>query len=106
MGNELAKMPFLIGHFRLHIATKPADNWMDFLRLHYANAQHGQTDPAHRQLPLHAVSFPVHAGMLLPAALEVSGLRVAEDDREEIQGQDETLLPADFRSRLLRPPRI
>lgn len=105
LGSEVVKLPFLLRHFRLHVAAKPADTWLDFLRLHYANTQHRQTDPAHGQLPLHSAAVPAHTLSLLPASVEFPVLTLVNDERGRRFWPDETLLPAGFKSRLLRPPR-
>lgn len=106
LGNEMAKIPFMVRHFRLHVAANPEDTWFDFLRLHYANDQHRQADPAHRQLPLFAVQVSVHAQTLLPDPVEWPRSFSMDEPPEDSQWPDETLLPGDFRGRLLRPPRI
>lgn len=106
VGNELAKMPFMVRHFRLHVAVNPEDTWFDFLGMHYANAQHRQADPAHRQLPLFAVQVSVHAQTLLPDPVEWPIYPAIKAQPADGRWPDESLLPGDFRGRLLRPPRM
>lgn len=105
VGGEMVKIPFLARHFRLYTAANPGGSWQDFLRLHYANTKHRNTDPEHRQLPFHSTAAPVIPVMLLPALSDVAPIPPAGADLAVQLWQDETLLPADYRSRLLRPPR-
>lgn len=106
VGSELVKIPFLARHFSLYAMANPCGSWPDFLRLHYANTQHRNTDPEHRQLPFHSTAGPVLQAMLLPASPETFSAPPAGANRAAQLWQDETLLPADYRSRLLRPPRV
>lgn len=105
IGGELMKMPFLIRHFALHRVARPVDSLVDFLRLHYANGKHRDTDSTHRQLPFHSCPHPVASAMVMPVD---TGIGSACPEARRIAGlsaRDENLLPCDFRSGVLRPPR-
>ena len=104
-GSELAKVPVLIRHFRLHQAGAAGSTWCDFLRLHYANNRHREADPVHHQLPLHAFSGQGFTVMLLPDHPAAAFDLVSLHRSRALPPGDDTLLPTDFRSRLLRPPR-
>lgn len=105
LGDELAKIPFLLCHFNAYKAEAEG-SFFEFLRLHYADTMHRKADPAHRNLPLQSIS----AGSLffaLPPAHPFSRMQARPDEKNrELPLRDETLLPSDFRARLLRPPRV
>jgi hypothetical protein len=105
LGAELSKLPFLLSHFReySHQNTRTA-SWWDFLYLHYADPVHQQSDPAHQQLPGQQVEG-VERGEMLPseqAILPVLPQQATEQSR--LSETDGSLLPSDYRTRLLRPP--
>ena len=106
LGNELMKLPVLVRHYQLYSATcSKGGCWSDFLQLHYANTVHRGTDPVHRQLPLQSPACSSQVVMLLPAGM--TSLQGSAPDADNLPGLPafyETLLPADFVSRLLRPP--
>jgi len=105
LGDELAKIPFLLHHFNVYKAEAKG-SFFAFLRLHYADTMHRKADPAHRNLPLQSISAN-SLSFALPPAHPFSRMqaRLDENDRE-LPLRDETLLPSDFRARLLRPPRV
>ena len=106
VGEELLKMPYLVRHFQAHQTRRPNDTWFDFLRLHYANTRHRNSDPVHRQLPLQSISGS-NLAFLLPAPNPYLEFRPGAGVCYcPAPFADETLLPSDFRVRVLRPPRF
>jgi hypothetical protein len=102
---ELWKIPFLVQHFQLYQRFNPGSTVLNFINLHYADAAHRSSDPAHRQLPLQYVSSPTVVSTILPeiGCFELSAPII--DQYRTIWVLDNKLLPSDFRVRLLRPPR-
>lgn len=105
LGDELAKIPFLLRHFNTYRSEYANGSFFDFLRLHYADTLHRKTDATHQKLPLQSVSAGSISFALLPAPFfSCAPLRLDERDGGTPL-YDETLLPSDFRPGLLRPPR-
>ena len=103
--NELVKMPYLVRHYRLHQQRNPGSTVLQFLDLHYSNARHLQSDPAHRQLPLQQVVCTTTICTVPPEQDNFAFPEVLAQDRGALNATDAILLPSDFRTRLLRPPR-
>ncbi len=104
LGDELAKIPFLLHHFNVYKAEAKG-SFFEFLRLHYADTMHRKADPAHHKLPLQSISAN-NLSFALPPSPPLSRIQMRPDENAEgLPVGDETLLPSDFRARLLRPPR-
>lgn len=106
VGDELAKIPFLLHHFNIYRSEDARGSFFEFLRLHYADTMHRKADPAHRNLPLQSISAN-GLSFALPPAYPLSLMQARLDERDGgLPLLDETLLPSGFRARLLRPPRV
>lgn len=105
VGEELMKLPFLVKHLQLHQQRNPGDGIFDFLRLHYTNTRHRQADPAHQNLPLKTLGLHAQTSMLTPPAGGYALALATASEQKTLLVHNDTLLPADFRARLLRPPR-
>lgn len=106
LGDELMKVPLLIHHFNLYRSESSEGSFFEFLRLHYADAAHRKSDPFHQKLPLQTISTS-SLSFVLPPALPFPRMQVRLDEsNKNLPQYDEALLPSDFRTRLLRPPRV
>lgn len=106
LGTELLKVPYLLRHLKVYQENLPEKTWFDFFCLHYADTTHRNADPAHKHLPLQAVSVSSGVYMLPEDYSPPPICRRLQTERTDLPIYDETLLPADFRMKLLRPPRI
>ena len=106
LGVELMKMPFLVSHFKVYQGEHPEKTWFDFFCLHYTDSTHRQADPAHKHLPLQSVSVNGSVYMLPSGYPATLTCKRPDTDNAGLPASDETLLPSDFRMRLLRPPRV
>lgn len=62
---ELWKLPALMKHYAKHKAESPEIDFLSFLRLHYDDASHHETDPqAHHELPFGNHHNHEHTGAL------------------------------------------
>ncbi|MCB0532948.1 MAG: hypothetical protein H6574_02285 [Lewinellaceae bacterium] len=104
LAGELGKLPYLMRHFQLHRQQNVESTLLDFLRLHYANAQHRRSDPAHRQLPLQQLGIHTASSSILPESDQIVLLTSITPQYNALRPTEDNLLPSDFRARLLRPP--
>lgn len=103
---ELAGLPFLIQHFSEHREQAPAISFAEFIRLHYFDSSHRESDPGHEQLPLHCHAHAVTTETAVcPAPTPLLACAPsAPSRRPALHPRDNALLPADYTGSLLRPP--
>lgn len=111
MFGELAKLPALAAHYRLHREEKPQTSLPEFLWLHYIDLRH-QNDSAHNH---HSLPFHTHGGLntLQPACSLPEDSQAMHSlpalDEETLTAADfyySRFLPACYASRLFQPPRV
>jgi hypothetical protein len=105
---EIAKLPALAEHYRLHCQENPETTLTEFLRLHYLDSQH-QKDPAHNH---HSLPFQHDCGH---TAAQLIGPAPAHADYSVVPTVSESLaaanfyycryLPAGFVGSLFQPPK-
>ena len=107
LGAELMKVPCLLSHYKVYHKEHPERSWVDFFCLHYADTAHRKADPAHKQLPLQSLSVNNGIAQTLPSAQPaIHVCTLPDSDDANLPHFEKTLLPSDFRMRLLRPPRV
>ncbi len=63
-GHELSRLPFVWAHYEEHKAEDATLTLLDFLNLHYNNAEHEQQDEhRHHNLPLHCSSHNLNVSI-------------------------------------------
>jgi hypothetical protein len=101
---ELARMPSLLEHFKVHRQETPDLSFARFLWLHYSENSHSHGDNSHAKLPLHC-SHGVMAESVLPQAPEVTfSPAVVAAECSVLSIFDEAFSPDDFSRGLFRPP--
>lgn len=105
-GAEAMKLPQLLFHFQLSEARNTAGSWLNFLLLHYTNTSHRRSDPAHRQLPFQSIHAGTQMAMMEPEPLQAVAGADCGNHASDSPVNYRLLFPANFYTRLLRPPRL
>lgn len=102
---ELARMPLLLDHYKIHQQDTPNLTLSQFLWLHYANLQHENSDSRHEKLPMHCASG-IMAESIIPQApeLEFAADVATISTHESVVVSDEFLRLSAPLDAVFRPP--
>lgn len=108
-GHDWVHMPALVQHYAEHRAEHPDLGVLEFLAMHYADAQHQSSEPSHEDLPFQQHQHGGAMDVGITKAMGQEPLRAVSFPERNAQRDlplpDADALLSGHAAELLRPPR-
>lgn len=103
---QLEKLPALVQHFQKHQKDSPEIGFLAFLKLHYFNQKHQNSDQEHQKLPFqhHSCDFCANCAFYLSASIEVVALQYFE--LNAIQSIYQSNFYPNYQTHIWQPPKV
>ncbi len=105
---EFSEVPTLIKHFQYHRATEtPGIGFIDFMVLHYANAEHEKSDPAnHTKLPVHHGFTSSTTDQVAPSAVNLCTTCIKRNNYSNLLYNYQPAIPLNITEAVFHPPKV